>query len=84
MTAIAGSRSGARSLTAHSHLGGLFPRQVIWIVRIELRVSQGELALAPRRVSDLWDEYQTYRVEKETERLYPHREILKNLYVLAA
>lgn len=27
-------------------------------------------------VSGLWDDYQKYRIERETERLYPHRELV--------
>ncbi len=26
-----------------------------------------------------WEEYQQFRIEQETERLYPHREVLQTL-----
>ena len=35
-------------------------------------------------VSDLWEEYQDYRIERETERLYPHRELVISVYDMAA
>jgi hypothetical protein len=35
-------------------------------------------------ISDLWDEYQEYRIERETERLYPHRALVEPQFDLAA
>jgi hypothetical protein len=35
-------------------------------------------------VSGLWDEYQAYRIERETERLYPHRSLADQAFGLAA
>jgi len=35
-------------------------------------------------VSNLWDEYQGYRIECETERLYPHRSLVELTFALAA
>jgi hypothetical protein len=37
-------------------------------------------------VSDLWNEYQDYRIQHETERLYPHRELVaaESVFGLAA
>jgi len=35
-------------------------------------------------VSNLWDEYQEYRIECETERLYPHRSLVELTFALAA
>jgi len=33
---------------------------------------------------DLWAEYQRYRIERETERLYPHRHLAEKLLAVAA
>jgi hypothetical protein len=35
-------------------------------------------------VSGLWDEYQAYRIERETDRLYPHRTLVEQPFTLAA
>lgn len=35
-------------------------------------------------VSGLWDEYQEYRIEVETQRLYPHRCVVENGFPMAA
>jgi hypothetical protein len=37
-------------------------------------------------VSELWEEYQDYRIERETERLYPHRALVRaqGVYDMAA
>jgi len=35
-------------------------------------------------VSDLWDEYQEYRISRETERLYPHRSLVEQGFTMAA
>lgn len=35
-------------------------------------------------VSDLWDEYQQQRIRWETERLYPHRSLVEQPFVVAA
>jgi len=35
-------------------------------------------------VSDLWDEYQQYRIEVETERLYPYRSLVEGGFTMAA
>ena len=35
-------------------------------------------------VSGLWDEYQQYWIEYETERLYPHRQLVETPFALAA
>lgn len=34
--------------------------------------------------SDAWDEYQEYRIAREQQNLYPHRELVENLYTMAA
>jgi hypothetical protein len=35
-------------------------------------------------VSGLWEEYQAYRIARETERLYPHRALVEQSYTMAA
>lgn len=35
-------------------------------------------------VSGLWEEYQDYRMERETERLYPHRSLVEGTFTMAA
>ena len=35
-------------------------------------------------VSELWDEYQEYRIARETERLYPHRTLVEQPFAMAA
>jgi hypothetical protein len=35
-------------------------------------------------VSGLWDKYQEYRIELETERLYPHRSLVEQTFAMAA
>jgi hypothetical protein len=35
-------------------------------------------------VSDLWDEYQQYRIQVETQRLYPHRSLVESGFAMAA
>lgn len=35
-------------------------------------------------VSDLWDEYQAYRIEQETARLYPYRTLVEAPFTMAA
>lgn len=35
-------------------------------------------------VSGLWEEYQTYRIERETERLYPYRSLADQAFGMAA
>jgi hypothetical protein len=35
-------------------------------------------------VSALWDEYQQYRIQSETERLYPHRKLVEQPFSMAA
>lgn len=35
-------------------------------------------------VSDLWDEYQQYRIQVETQRLYPHRSLVETGFSMAA
>jgi hypothetical protein len=35
-------------------------------------------------VSGLWDEYQEYRIGRETERLYPHRQLVEPAFEMAA
>jgi hypothetical protein len=35
-------------------------------------------------VSGLWDEYQQYRIQVETQRLYPHRSLVESGFCLAA
>jgi hypothetical protein len=35
-------------------------------------------------VSELWDEYQAYRVARETDRLYPHRTLVEHPFAMAA
>lgn len=35
-------------------------------------------------VSGLWDEYQDYRIGRETDRLYPHRAIVEQAFTMAA
>lgn len=35
-------------------------------------------------VSGLWDEYQQHRIQRETERLYPHRSLVEQPFMIAA
>lgn len=35
-------------------------------------------------VSELWDQYQQYRIERETQRLYPHRTLVEHPFAMAA
>ena len=35
-------------------------------------------------VSGLWNQYQEYRIVRETERLYPHRTLVEQLFTMAA
>jgi hypothetical protein len=35
-------------------------------------------------VSDLWDKYQAYRIGQKTERLYPHRSLVEQMFTMAA
>ena len=35
-------------------------------------------------VSGQWEEYQNYRIERETERLYPHREAATPKFKMAS
>jgi hypothetical protein len=35
-------------------------------------------------VSGLWDEYQEYRIQVETQRLYPYRSLVEQLFAMAA
>jgi hypothetical protein len=35
-------------------------------------------------VSELWDEYQEYRIARETDRLYPHRTLVEQPFAMAA
>jgi hypothetical protein len=35
-------------------------------------------------VSGLWNKYQEYRIVRETERLYPHRTLVEQLFTMAA
>jgi hypothetical protein len=35
-------------------------------------------------VSGLWEEYQVYRIERETDRLYPHRTVVEQPFAMAA
>jgi hypothetical protein len=35
-------------------------------------------------VNGLWDEYQTFRIQQETERLYPHRQLVEQSFTMAA
>jgi hypothetical protein len=35
-------------------------------------------------VSGLWEEYQDYRIERETERRYPHRSLVEGTFTMAA
>lgn len=46
--------------------------------------AQAMLDLRSIHVSQLWDEYQEYRIQRETERLYPHRVLVEHTFVLAA
>jgi len=34
-------------------------------------------------VSGLWDEYQNYRIQRETEKLYPHRSLIEHPFAMA-
>ena len=46
--------------------------------------AQAMLDLRSVYVSAVWDEYQDHRIKSETQRLYPHRDVLKQSYTLAA
>ncbi len=46
--------------------------------------AQAMLDVRSIHVSYLWDEYQAYRIKRETERLYPHRRMVEQTFALAA
>jgi hypothetical protein len=46
--------------------------------------AQAMLDVRSISISGVWDEYQHYRIESETERLYPYRETVKQPFHLAA
>jgi hypothetical protein len=46
--------------------------------------AQAMLDVRSIHVSGLWEEYQDYRIECETERLYPHRSLVEQRFGLAA
>jgi len=46
--------------------------------------AQAMLDVRSIHVSGLWDEYQQYRVQCETERLYPHRSLVEQPFAIAA
>ena len=46
--------------------------------------AQGMLDVRSIYVSDLWEEYQEYRTERETARLYPHRTLVEQPFAMAA
>jgi hypothetical protein len=45
--------------------------------------AQAMLDLRSIHISNVWDEYQNYRIECETQRLYPHRDAVQKTYTLA-
>jgi hypothetical protein len=45
--------------------------------------AQAMLDLRSIHISDVWDEYQSHRIERETQRLYPHRDAIQKTYTLA-
>jgi hypothetical protein len=46
--------------------------------------AQAMLDVRSIHVSDLWDEYQKYRITHELERLYPYRDLVKGDFTMAA
>jgi len=49
-----------------------------------IRGAQAMLNVRSVYCSDGWDEYQSYRIERELKDLYPHRELVEKIYSLAA
>jgi hypothetical protein len=45
--------------------------------------AQAMLNVRSIHVNGLWDEYQTYRIHQETERLYPHRQLVEQGFTMA-
>jgi len=45
--------------------------------------AQAMLEVRSVYLSGQWEEYQAYRIEQETQRLYPHRELVEQLYGMA-
>jgi hypothetical protein len=45
--------------------------------------AQAMLEVRSVYVSGQWEEYQTYRIEQETQRLYPYRELMEPQYAMA-
>ena len=41
--------------------------------------AQAMLLLRAVSTTDQWDEFMQYRIERETQRLYPHRDIIQNV-----
>lgn len=46
--------------------------------------AQAMLDVRSIHVSHLWDEYQEYRIQRETERLYPHQALVEQTFTVAA
>jgi hypothetical protein len=46
--------------------------------------AQAMLDVRSMYVSGLWDEYPEYRIELETEGLYPHRSLVEQSFAMAA
>jgi hypothetical protein len=45
--------------------------------------AQAMLAVRSLYVSGQWEEYQKYRIERETQRFYPYRQLVEPLYAMA-
>jgi hypothetical protein len=45
--------------------------------------AQAMLEVRSVYVSGQWEEYQAYRIERETQRLYPYRESVEPQYAMA-
>ncbi len=46
--------------------------------------AQAMLNVRSVHCSDAWEEYQEFRIERELHKLYPHRELVSNLYPMPA
>jgi hypothetical protein len=49
-----------------------------------IKGAQAMLDVRSIYVSGLWEEYQEYRIKRETERLYPHRTLVDQAFTMAA
>jgi hypothetical protein len=46
--------------------------------------AQAMLDVRSIQVSGLWEEYQQYRIEREVEKLYPHRSLVEQTCTMVA